>query len=316
MKGEWKIIFTSRESTNVRQISFSRVKLITIFSIFIIVFFVSAKYSLDFIINFSHNSTIESLRKNNELLKKKLGEMNEKVADIKNTLAKIEEKDDELRMIMGLNELNADVRDVGIGGATFEYELTDEITGTDFASDLNAYMASISKLEREVKLEHNSFEELMLTYNAKQDSIRHLPALNPLINGRITSRFAKKRLHPVLKVYRKHPGIDIAAKAGAPIYAAADGIVKLARYNGGYGNCVFIDHQYGYSTRYGHMQKILVRQGQRVKRGDKIGLVGKTGIATAPHLHYEVIYKGKNVNPKYYYFDDEELNRLVVESRQ
>ena len=142
-----------------------------------------------------------------------------------------------------------------------------------------------------------------------------MPALHPILEGRITSDFGM-RMHPIFKRYRKHPGVDFAAKAGSPIYAAADGIIKLAKYNGGYGNCVFIDHLYGFETRYGHMQKILVRKGQRVKRGDKIGLVGKTGIATAPHLHFEVHFNGHEVNPQHYFFDDPSLNRFVVEENR
>jgi murein DD-endopeptidase MepM/ murein hydrolase activator NlpD len=124
------------------------------------------------------------------------------------------------------------------------------------------------------------------------------------------------RLHPIFKRYRKHPGIDFAAKKGTPIYAAADGVVKLSKHNGGYGNCVFIDHLYGYETRYGHMQKILVRSGQKVKRGEKIGLVGETGIATAPHLHFEVHYKGQEVNPRHYFFNDASINKLAIQDRQ
>ena len=160
-----------------------------------------------------------------------------------------------------------------------------------------------------------SFNELIATYYAKEDSIRHMPAMHPVIEGRITSEYGM-RLHPIFKRYRKHPGVDFAAKMGTPIYAAADGVVKLARYNGGYGNCVFIDHLYGFETRYGHMEKILVRAGQRVKRGEKIGLVGKSGIATAPHLHFEVHYKGKEVNPRNYFFDDASLNRMIVEENR
>ena len=119
----------------------------------------------------------------------------------------------------------------------------------------------------------------------------------------------------ILKVKRHHEGLDIAARQGTPIFAAADGIVKLARYNGGYGNCVYIDHIYGYETRYGHMNKILVRNGQKVKRGDKIGLVGRTGLAEGPHLHYEVRLNGEVLDPSQYYFHERDYNEAVVSNR-
>jgi murein DD-endopeptidase MepM/ murein hydrolase activator NlpD len=278
-------------------------------------FLVIGKFTLDVLLDFRYDSKVENLEKSNKLLKNRLQEMGDKVKTITEQLSIIESKDDEIRMIMGVSELDDDVRNVGIGGANFDYNPTENILDAKTADNLNKHMVLIDKLEREVKLELKSFSDLIKTYHMKEDSIRHMPALHPVLEGRITSDFGM-RLHPIFKRYRKHPGVDFAAKPGTPIYAAADGIVKLAKYNGGYGNCVFLDHRYGFETRYGHMQKILVRQGQRVKRGDKIGLVGKTGIATAPHLHFEVHYQGKEVNPRHYFFDDAELNRLVVSDRQ
>ena len=245
-------------------------------------------------------------------MKSQLSEMGKKIENINNLLAQVEDKDDEVRMYLGVKELNADLRDVGIGGANYDYNISEKMVDPQVAEDLNDQLVVLDKLEREVKLELNSFNELINTFHAKQDTLKHMPALHPVLGGRVTSNFGR-RLHPIFKIYRKHPGIDFAAKAGTPIYAAADGIIKLAKHNGGYGKCVFIDHLYGFETRYGHMQKILVRRQQRVKRGDKIGLVGKTGIATAPHLHFEVHYKGKEVNPRHYFFDDESLNQAVVE---
>ena len=314
-KEESTIIFVSKDKSYIKEYKISRIKLLLFTILFLVVFLVGGNYSLDWLLEFRYDSKVEFLEKNNQFLKSQLGEMGDKIELIDGQLTIIENRDDEIRMIMGLKELGDDVRDVGIGGTNFEYKFADQIVNPDVADDLNIQMLLIDKLEREVKLELQSFGDLINTYHAKEDSIKHMPALHPVLDGRITSDFGM-RLHPIFKRYRKHPGIDFAAKAGAPIYATADGIVKLAKYNGGYGNCVIIDHLYGFESRYGHMQKILVRRGQRVKRGDKIGLVGKTGIATAPHLHFEVHYKGKEVNPRHYFFDDPSLNRLVVEENR
>ncbi len=314
-KEESTIIFVSKDKSYIKEYKISRIKLLLFTILFLVVFLVGGNYSLDWLLEFRYDSKVEFLEKNNQFLKSQLGEMGDKIELIDGQLTIIENRDDEIRMIMGLKELGDDVRDVGIGGTNFEYKFADQIVNPDVADDLNIQMLLIDKLEREVKLELQSFGDLINTYHLKEDSIKHMPALHPVLDGRITSDFGM-RLHPIFKRYRKHPGIDFAAKAGAPIYATADGIVKLAKYNGGYGNCVIIDHLYGFESRYGHMQKILVRRGQRVKRGDKIGLVGKTGIATAPHLHFEVHYKGKEVNPRHYFFDDPSLNRLVVEENR
>ena len=311
-KEESTIIFVSKDKSYIREFKISRNKFILYTLLFLTLFVVGGKYSLDWLLEFRYDSKVEFLEKNNLFLKNQLSEMGDKIEFINSQLADIAIKDDQLRVVLGVKELGDDVREVGIGGTNFEYKFAEQVVNPDVADDLNEQMVKIDKLEREVKLELKSFGDLINTYWAKQDSLKHMPALHPVLDGRITSNFGM-RLHPIFKRYRKHPGIDFAAKPGTPIYAAADGVVKLAKFNGGYGNCVFIDHLYGFETRYGHMQNLLVRRGQKVKRGDKIGLVGKTGVATAPHLHFEVHYKGKEVNPRHYFFDDPSLNRLIVE---
>lgn len=126
-------------------------------------------------------------------------------------------------------------------------------------------------------------------------TISLLPFGQP-IKGKITSRYGKRR-DPLNHKSAFHPGVDIRGKRGEEIKATADGVVKKAFKNGGYGNYVMIDHGNGYTTAFAHMQKYLVRRGDRVKRGQVIGLVGNTGRSTGPHLHYEVALNGKTINP-------------------
>jgi murein DD-endopeptidase MepM/ murein hydrolase activator NlpD len=105
------------------------------------------------------------------------------------------------------------------------------------------------------------------------------------------------RRHPILGYSKMHTGVDFAAPTGTPIYAAGDGIVRVAGRRGGYGKYVQIRHTGEFSTAYGHMSRILVGHGQRVKQGEVIGRVGSTGRSTGPHLHYEIIRNGEKVNP-------------------
>jgi murein DD-endopeptidase MepM/ murein hydrolase activator NlpD len=310
-KNESTFIYHSSDGTKIKQFKISKKKIVFSLLIFITVVVTTAKFSMDIILDLTENSRIESLKKNNEFLKSSLDEMSNIVNNITSQMETIEQKDDELRMILGVKELDQDIRNVGIGGATFEYEISDENNNSEHSTEVTDYMNKIQKLDREVKLELSSYSDLMATYKAKEDSFRHMPALNPVLSGRIVSKVGIRN-HPILKRRIHHDGIDISAKKGTPIFAAADGIVKLARYNGGYGNCVYLDHIYGYETRYGHMSKILVREGQKVKRGDKIGLVGKTGLAEGPHLHYEVRFNDKILDPRQYYFHEREFNEAVV----
>ena len=121
----------------------------------------------------------------------------------------------------------------------------------------------------------------------------------PVAFTRISSRFTHRRLHPVLKIYRAHKGIDYAAPYGTPIHAAADGYIKTIGYRGGYGKLIILQHWKPYSTAYGHMSRYArgMRRGKKVKQGDVIGYVGATGYATGPHLHYEFRINNKQVNP-------------------
>ena len=101
---------------------------------------------------------------------------------------------------------------------------------------------------------------------------------------------------------RFHQGQDFSVPTGTPIFAPADGVVKRAYYIGGFGNHIKLHHASGYSTTFAHLSKIFVRHGQKVKRGDVIGETGNTGRSTAPHLHYEVHYKGTPKNPADFFF--------------
>jgi murein DD-endopeptidase MepM/ murein hydrolase activator NlpD len=120
---------------------------------------------------------------------------------------------------------------------------------------------------------------------------------SPLRFTRISSRFSRARKHPILKTVRPHLGVDYAAPAGTPVSAAADGVVTLAGWHGGYGRAVKIRHANSYETLYGHLSRIMVKRGQRVAQGMTIGSVGSTGLATGPHLDYRMTRRGAFVNP-------------------
>jgi murein DD-endopeptidase MepM/ murein hydrolase activator NlpD len=155
----------------------------------------------------------------------------------------------------------------------------------------------------------------------KEELLLHIPAIQPVANEnlkRMASGYGY-RWHPILKYRKFHAGMDFSAEVGTPIYATADGVVKKALKTGGYGNHIVIDHGYGYETLYGHMEKYIVRKGQKVKRGEVIGYVGNTGLSTGPHLHYEVHKNKKVQNPVNFYYNDltsEEYDILLKMSQQ
>ena len=135
-------------------------------------------------------------------------------------------------------------------------------------------------------------------YDSKGESLGRMFMLKPLSINRITSRFNRKRFHPILKKRVPHLGTDYGAPTGTKVWTTARGRVTYAGRKGGYGKLVEVTHANGYRTRYAHLSKILVRNGQRVQQKDYIGKVGATGRATGPHLHYEIIKNGRHINPQ------------------
>jgi murein DD-endopeptidase MepM/ murein hydrolase activator NlpD len=122
---------------------------------------------------------------------------------------------------------------------------------------------------------------------------------SPLNYRRISSFFSNGRRHPILKKVRAHTGVDFAAPRGTPVAATADGIVREMSWNGGYGNCVIIDHKNHFTTLYGHFSRYAgdLKIGKQVKQGELVGYVGATGLATGPHLHYTMYLNGRPINP-------------------
>ena len=164
-----------------------------------------------------------------------------------------------------------------------------------------------------------SLEEVEMLASNKDVMMEHLPTLWPLDRSKMR-RLGKygPRIHPILKTRKIHTGIDMSGPTGLPIYATGNGVITSPVKRGGYGLQVLVDHQFGYKTRYAHLSKILVKEGQSVKRGDVIGLLGNTGRSTGPHLHYEIIHRGQHVNPINYLNRDmstQEFEEIVKNAR-
>ena len=223
------------------------------------------------------------------------------VTDLEADLRFLSDRDAELRVLAGLDEIDEEVLQVGVGGPGSQalhenplYPLDEAIAKQAFAVtyDLNA-------LERRSELLRASMLEASDSLAAHRDLLESTPSILPT-NGRLTSGFSRTRSHPIHNRDLPHEGVDLSAPRGTPVLAAANGRVTVAGRRAGYGLIVELDHGYGYSTLYGHVSQILVRPGQRVERGDVIAQVGSTGIATSPHLHYEVRVGDRPVNPMNY----------------
>ncbi len=246
--------------------------------------------------------------------------MNKRLDQMSTVLSDLENRDDNIyRSIFEAEPIPDNIRKVGIGGVNRDKNLE------RFKDDSEIVIETTKKLDRLAKqlyIQSKSFDEVIKLAKQKEDMLASIPAVQPISNKdlkRMSSGFGK-RVHPIYKTVRFHWGNDFTAPIGTDIYSTGKGKVIVAdESRSGYGNHVIVDHGYGYQTLFAHMSKILVKPGQEVNRGEILGLVGNTGLSSAPHLHYEVLKNGGKVNPVNFYFNDlspEEYDLMIQLSSQ
>ncbi len=245
------------------------------------------------------------LERQNRVLAAELNTMRDQVDGLRGELQSLVEKDSEIRLVAGLDPIDAEVQRVGIGGPGSPdlrshplYELDEEAASGAFALTYD-----IHALERRARLLRESLSEAGEELVNHRALLKSTPSILPAA-GAITSGFSHSRMHPIHHEARPHTGMDISAPTGTPILASAQGRVTFAGRRAGYGLTVILDHGFGYSTLYAHASEVKVRVGQEVSRGDVIARVGRSGIATSPHLHYEVHVGGRPVDPRNYLLTD------------
>ena len=214
-------------------------------------------------------------------------------------LSDIQKRDDNMyRTVLESEPIPNSIRQAGFGGVD-RYEPLEGYLNSELMVNAAKHTDRILK---QLYVQSISYDELISKAIRKEQMNASRPAILPIPKKNITStsRFGM-RLNPVLKVWMMHYGLDFCARMGTPIYATGDGTVIKAEYNnGGFGNVVVIDHDFGYNTLYAHMQTMIAPVGSKVKRGQIIGTVGSTGRSAGPHVHYEVHINGRPVDPIHY----------------
>lgn len=249
----------------------------------------------------------------NAILKQQLKTVLGHLRGLEKELVQLNDQGNELRMLVDLPKIDEDTRKAGVGGTDERIDFGGRGDVNDLLRDLHRM---VGKAERELQLQSVSYGDVLKTFDENKVRFSHLPAIKPM-SGYYSAQGFGMRLHPVLRIFKMHEGIDIMNDVGTSIYASADGVVEFAgRTAGGYGIMLEINHAYGYNTLYAHLERVLVKEGQKVKRGDHIATSGRTGLVSGPHLHYEVRLNGIRVNPIDYFFDDvnyqEYKNQLVI----
>lgn len=233
-----------------------------------------------------NHAEVERLRTENEQLRGLTASFEGSVLKLEQQLGDYESRTKKLAIVAGLESFAA-ANEAGVGGPD--------------AGRVPVGRADLDELASRATALASSLDAVDGALIERGEMISSLPAIAP-VRGILTSGFGVRR-DPMTTGPSMHPAIDIAAPPGKPVVATADGIVVRAEYDRGLGNCVFVAHGFGLTTRYGHLQKSTVQPGQKVRRGELIGYVGNTGRSTGYHLHYEVLLNGEQVNPLGYILD-------------
>ena len=250
-------------------------------------------------------SHLDRLQRRNAILADELSRAQQIVAQIGDTVSAIARRDELVRLLAGLEPNDPDVQLAGIGGPAGAWTPREQIMSeAPEGRQALALRDEVDGYLRRATLLAGSFAEAAESLEIHTDRLERTPSIPPVdpAVSWYTSPFARLRMHPIYHQMRPHEGIDISAPMGTPIRAPADGRVIDVRTITGYGKTVTVDHGYGVHTFYAHCSRTVVRVGQLIKRGDKLAEVGKTGLATGPHLHYEVLVHGRPVNPSNYIF--------------
>lgn len=243
---------------------------------------------------------IEYLQNQNKLLSQRLSYYSKKYEKLNSTLDSFIINNNDLRISANLPAIKNSDLSFGVGGNLSSNSF---ISSNNISKAINNLDKVVDRIDSKIEIEKNSFTKIKNGLHRNELLFEALPALKPAA-GFLGDDFGM-RYHPILHYNRMHMGVDIIADSGTPFYAPGGGVIEFAGVKGGYGNTVVINHGFGYKTLYGHLSKFIVKDGQKVKRGDLLGYTGNSGLlTTGPHLHYEVHHNGVPINPRNFIFDD------------
>ena len=248
--------------------------------------------------------------------------INKQLDHVGHVLADMQNRDDNIyRVVFNAEPIPMSIRGAGFGGANRYAELE----GYNNSDLIIQTTRRLDILKKQMYVQSSSYDEVIDLALNKEDMLASIPSIQPVAirDIRRIGGYYGMRIHPIYKIRMHHDGMDFTAPTGTDVYATGNGVVSRVvnapRSRTGYGTFIEIDHGYGYKTLYAHLDKVLVKRGQEVKRGDVIGLVGNTGGSTAPHLHYEVARNNRHVNPINYFYGDitpEEFDAMIEMSMQ
>lgn len=256
------------------------------------------------------------LREKSEQIEDRLATLNRRADQALEVMEDLAQRDNNFyRVMMQAEPITAGQRYAGLERQR-NYDAIDSMADSKI---LRLTTDKLDLLDQMLYTQSKSYDFIANEVLSMTDRTAHIPAIQPISEKYLramASGYGYRR-DPIYGTTKFHEGMDFSSPTGTPVYATGDGTVTHGSWKSQYGNMIEIDHGYNYTTRYAHLSQILVKPGQKVKRGDLIGKVGNTGKSTGSHLHYEVRFRGQPQNPVNYYFYDltpEEYDRMIIEA--
>ncbi len=294
-----KFYYFSEKSLNFLEIKHFKEKAIAVFIVSVLLFSSILFGIFYFVSNLSNKDDyLQALQKENQVLKDKFSTLSNQYITLESDLNSLTSISNDLRLAVNLNPVTLEERKLGIGGSNPILNLYENL-GTDISDAIEV----ADKVLRKFEFEKSQFKEISNKLKINKNLFESIPAIVPT-EGQYSSESFGMRLHPILKINKMHSGIDIINAVGTPVKATGRGKINFVGIKGGYGLTIEIDHGFGYQTIYAHLSAVNVREGQNVNRYQLIGKSGNSGLSSGPHLHYEVLHNGQNLNPSEFFFDE------------
>jgi hypothetical protein len=260
------------------------------------------------------------LRAENNQMKLEWSLLNDELSDAYSEIGGLQYKDDKIyRVILDTDAIPATIREGGVGGHN-KYETLIK-QNLEKPNLIVGTYERVDDLKKRIYIQSKSYDQISKILGEKEKMWSSRPAIQPINNKELTRLYTTfgRRFHPITKKWSEHEGLDFTAPTGTPVYATGDGLITASYRSASYGNVLFVNHGYGYQTRYAHLTEYIVGRGESVKRGQVIGYVGSTGRSEGPHLHYEVLFNYKPINPINFFqrdLDNDEYEKLIEISQQ
>jgi murein DD-endopeptidase MepM/ murein hydrolase activator NlpD len=301
-KRQFSLLLVPEDNGQVKQIRISSTHLLIVAVGLCLLLATTAFLATQYVGRVADAVALTHLRQENSYLSNQISLLDSSALEFKTQMADLVEKEKTLRILADLPAIDPDVRKVGVGGQRYEDIAGQSLALRSDVPSLRATLANVEQLLRQAKLEKQSFQEVENVFQESRDRLQHTPTIWP-VPGHVSRGFGTCT-DPFTGLRRLHEGLDIVNRVGTPVVATAAGKVVERGKQSGYGWMIVLDHGYGFKTAYGHLEKIKVKKGEKVERGQVIATLGNSGRSTGPHLHYEVRVNDRPVNPYQYLLPD------------